>query len=490
MLEFIKLLFGMKVKTRGTGSIQPEPDYRDLSLASVQTPQNAPTSYHGSDFYIKKLKVLDQGAIPSCTNHSRAMALMVMIFKKLGLVFNLSPRYGYRICKMFDGLPSHVRGTYTRLASVVAVKYGFPTEDILPNDISGGEEKYKGFALEDKVIKNAREYRVPGFAYVYNDLKSITDAIAQNGCVTASLRYGRWERLPVLGTTKDYHDVLVYAYDKVGDDYKFFFKNSWGEGWLAKLKGWLTGGYGYFMWSDHKDTIRDITAFTEIPLDMLSKVKILPFRFTKTLKQTDTHTDVRELQKMLNEDPETTVALEGTGSIGNETTYFGPNTKRAVIMWQKKQGLPMTGFFGPMSIERANARIGNMNKIKEWALAIQAHEGFYKPGERGFVNGSKSYRNNNPGNIRYMGIFRNMALRDDGSNFCVFETYEKGLAALETLLIRACTGLSTVYSPEHSLLEFYERYAPRSDNNDPKSYAMAVANRLNVPVNTKIKDLL
>lgn len=492
MIEFIKFVFGFKLKERGTGSIQADPDYRDITLASIQEPKIAPKSFLNSEFYVKRLPVLNQGPTSACTAHSRAMVIMFYLFRKSGAITVFSPRYVYKICKLFDGLPSHIRGTFTRLASTVAVKYGFPTEERLPNDISGGEEGYTNIFLEDRVIKNAKENRLPGFSLVYSTLQGITDAISQNGCVTASIRYGNWERLPVSGSSKDYHDIFIYAYeyDEKLEDYKFYFKNSWGSDWLAKLRNWANGGYGYFLWNDHKDTIRDINAYTDIPLDMLSKVKVLPFRFTKTLKLGDDDIQVRELQKMLNEDPQTAVAIEGLGSIGNETTFFGPATKRATIMWQKKQGLPMTGYFGPLSVEKANARIGNMNKIKQWALAIQEHEGYFKPGERGFPNGSRSYRNNNPGNIRYMGIFRNMALRDDGSNFCVFETYEKGLEALETLLIRACTGLSTVYSPEHTLLEFYERYAPRSDNNDPKNYAMVVANRLNVPVTTKIKDLL
>lgn len=77
--------------------------------------------------------------------------------------------------------------------------------------------------------------------------------------------------------------------------------------------------------------------------------------FGRTLSLGSRGEDVRELQKFLNIDSETTVATSGAGSVGNETNYFGPATKRAVIKFQEKYrndilkpaGLSAgTGFFG------------------------------------------------------------------------------------------------------------------------------------------------
>ncbi len=78
--------------------------------------------------------------------------------------------------------------------------------------------------------------------------------------------------------------------------------------------------------------------------------------FTRTLKVGMSGDDVKALQVALNRDPETRVAESGTGSQGNETNYFGPATKRAVIRFQEKYRAEVltplgllrgTGFFGP-----------------------------------------------------------------------------------------------------------------------------------------------
>lgn len=65
--------------------------------------------------------------------------------------------------------------------------------------------------------------------------------------------------------------------------------------------------------------------------------------------------DVRELQRILNADPNTVIALSGPGSPGSESAYFGALTRKAVIKFQIKHGITGTGFVGPITMAKINS---------------------------------------------------------------------------------------------------------------------------------------
>ncbi len=73
------------------------------------------------------------------------------------------------------------------------------------------------------------------------------------------------------------------------------------------------------------------------------------YTLSRDLKLGSTGEDVRVLQKFLNTHG-ALVAQTGAGSAGNETTYFGPATKKALALYQAKKGInPTSGYFGPLT---------------------------------------------------------------------------------------------------------------------------------------------
>ncbi len=107
----------------------------------------------------------------------------------------------------------------------------------------------------------------------------------------------------------------------------------------------------------------------------------------------------------------------------------------------------------------------------------------------GYAQGTRAYRNCNPGNLKYRkGML--LATGQDKDGFAIFATYKDGFQALRNKVLDACTGKSTVYFPTDTILQFFQKYAPASDNNNPTAYATYVAKGMKTTISFQIKDLV
>ncbi len=74
----------------------------------------------------------------------------------------------------------------------------------------------------------------------------------------------------------------------------------------------------------------------------LAAIQVDAYTFTKTLRFGDRNSEVLELQKVLNSDPDTQVSVSGAGSPGKETSYFGGLTRKALAKFQVKHKTDIT----------------------------------------------------------------------------------------------------------------------------------------------------
>lgn len=86
--------------------------------------------------------------------------------------------------------------------------------------------------------------------------------------------------------------------------------------------------------------------------------------FERNLAFGSTGPAVHQLQEFLNAVPSAQVAATGPGSPGQETNYFGPHTRQAVMEFQESYSFNIltplsleepTGFWGPQTRQQANA---------------------------------------------------------------------------------------------------------------------------------------
>lgn len=97
---------------------------------------------------------------------------------------------------------------------------------------------------------------------------------------------------------------------------------------------------------------------------------------------------------------------------------------------------------------------------------------------------SRGYRNNNPGNIRYLTAHAWNGQVDNDNGYAVFDTPQNGTRALgHQLQAYIARGLNTP-------TEIISTWAPPSDGNDTQSYIDDVSSQLSVSADDDVSDRL
>jgi len=119
-----------------------------------------------------------------------------------------------------------------------------------------------------------------------------------------------------------------------------------------------------------------------------------------------------------------------------------------------------------------------MKKIDRFCEAIMWMEG-WKPE-------SRSYRNCNPGNLRWSKF-----QEDTEDNYAVFANFSIGWSALLFDVKCKCTGKTrTPLKPTSNIIDFFEVFAPYRDDNNPHHYADVACKRAKLDKHMQLKDLM
>jgi len=446
MLEFLKKFFGSSSPSFGMGSLPSPADSRKIDIARVQMPVTIP------DSYITDLSMLDvenQGSKPICVAETITLLASYYIYKKTGKVVKFDPQKFYDACKKEDGIPN-LEGTYATVAAKIVVRDGIDQFNMDSND------KFAN-----------------GYAFVDIQFESIAQAIYQNGVVATGLYIGSDWFAGFIGRTLRYiggHETTLHGYDRSFQ--RLYGRNSWGIEWIGKIAGVIDyrvkPGHYVANFADIKDSFIDVIAFVPIPKEIIDEVKNTGYRFFTTMKLGSTGYEVRKLQEKLN------LPVDGS---------FGPMTKARVITYQLANGLAGDGIVGPACRQKLN--VGSASLIPQLAKVMKAHEGFYP--------GSRSYRNNNPGNFKPGSLTAYMAKLGatsvDSGGFAIFPTIEIGTTAQEQFLRDCCMGNIGKYKGTMTIAQFIGTYAPASEN-DTEKYIVQVTTGLGVGRSLQIKELL
>jgi hypothetical protein len=118
--------------------------------------------------------------------------------------------------------------------------------------------------------------------------------------------------------------------------------------------------------------------------------------------------------------------------------------------------------------------------IQLFAEGIALAEGFY-------VVGSRAARNHNPGNLTL--DITGTGIGMDGM-FIVYDNDNDGWEALYKQVEMILTNTSGIYNSQMTLRQIAEKYASTSTPNERLNWAINVASKLGIDINTPVSTLL
>ena len=120
-----------------------------------------------------------------------------------------------------------------------------------------------------------------------------------------------------------------------------------------------------------------------------------------------------------------------------------------------------------------------MNPLEALADAIMQFEGWH-PACR-WAGGSRSWRNRNPGNLRPT----NSTQPTDGAGYRKFDSLAVGWAVLLADLDAKFKGSHNL-TPQSTMLDLLNVYAPAGDNNNPSAYTNFVCSQTSLALGRTI----
>lgn len=133
-----------------------------------------------------------------------------------------------------------------------------------------------------------------------------------------------------------------------------------------------------------------------------------------------------------------------------------------------------------------------IDPIEALADCIMQFEGWKPPGSvTGGVKGSTSWRNRNPGNLRSSSLQTGV----DDKGYAIFDSLTIGWGALIRDLQSKFNGSHNL-TPQSTLTNLFDIYAPALDQNDPQQYSRTIALWLSkiynaqVTADWKLEDIL